>query len=314
VQTVTSGSAQLQGGVYPNGADTTYWWEYGSTNAYGQQTLATDIGAGASPVSLTGSLPNLMPATTYHYRLVAENSFGTEYGYDYTLTTPASTTSSPNPGGGQNPPPTPSPPTATTPGSASGGGSGSAGTWPISAPAITNMYVGAAATSATVSATIATGGAATTYALQYGTTRSLGKAFSQSSSATTIASWTVRNLAPGKVYYFRVVASNAGGSAATAMVRFKTSPVTISRITPSGNVLDVVLRCHGSAPCHVRLQGRSGARLLLSTQATIRGNRSTTITLRLSKSFRTLATRGKTAKLLVLSTWNGATAMVSGPL
>ena len=39
-QTVTANSAQLQGGVYPNGADTTYWWEYGTTTAYGEQTPA----------------------------------------------------------------------------------------------------------------------------------------------------------------------------------------------------------------------------------------------------------------------------------
>ena len=33
--------------------------------------------------------------TTYHYRLVAQNSLGTSYGYDYALTTPATTASSP---------------------------------------------------------------------------------------------------------------------------------------------------------------------------------------------------------------------------
>ena len=57
-QGVTASTAQLQGGVYPNGSDTTYWWEYGPTTAYGQQTPAVDIGSGnaAAPVSdtLTG--------------------------------------------------------------------------------------------------------------------------------------------------------------------------------------------------------------------------------------------------------------------
>jgi len=95
------------------------------------------------------------------------------------------------------------------------------------------------------------------------------------------------------------------------VVRFRTSPVTITRVSASGNVLDVVLRCHSSAACRVRLQGRSGTRVLLSSQATIRGNRTATVALRLTNSFQTLATHGKTATLLVLSTWNGSTATVS---
>ena len=107
------------------------------------------------------------------------------------------------------------------------------------------------------------------------------------------------------------MASNAGGNSAGTMVRFRTSPVTITRVSTGGNVLDVVLRCHGSAPCRVRLQGRSGTRVLLSSQATIRGNHTSTLTLRPSKSFQTVATRRRNATLLVLSTWNGSTATVS---
>ena len=317
-QTVTATAAQLQGGVYPNGADTTYWWEYGTTTAYGQQTTANDIGSGTAPVSVTDSLAGLSPGATYHYRLVATNSFGTEYGYDYTFTTPATTATSPNQGTNQNPPTTTtsSPPSTTTSGAPPTTGSGrspNTGSSPVSAPGVTNVRVGAAATSATVSATIATGGAATTYRLQYGTTGSLGKTLSssQSSSATATARWTLRNLSPGKLYYFRVVASNAAGGSAATVVRFRTSPVTITSIKASGNVLDVVLRCHGSAPCHVRFQGRSGARLLLSSQATIHGNRTVTIALRLSKTFQMLVTHHRNATLLVLSTWNGSTATVS---
>ena len=318
---VTANSAQLQGGVYPNGADTTYWWEYGTTTAYGQQTPGTpanDIGSGTAPAPVTDSLSGLSPGQTYHYRLVAQNSFGTEYGYDYTFTVPASTAGSPGQGSNPNPPTTTtsSPPSTTTTSSppvTGTGASGSTGTSPVSAPGLTSIRVGAAATSATVSATVATGGVATTSRLQYGTTRSLGNTTSgsQSSGATANAQWTLRNLSPGKVYYFRVVASNAGGSSAGAVVRFRTSPVTITRIATSGSVLDVVLRCHGSAACHVLLQGRSGARVMLASQTTIRGNRTSTVTLRLSKSFRTLATVRRNATLLVLSTWNGLTATVS---
>ncbi|HEY2440675.1 MAG TPA: hypothetical protein VGI07_10610 [Solirubrobacteraceae bacterium] len=88
-ETVDATSAAMTGGIYPNGNDTTYWWQYGTTNTYGEQTAPTDIGAGSTPVAVSDTLPGLSPTTTYHYRLVASNSAGTTYGYDYMFTTPA---------------------------------------------------------------------------------------------------------------------------------------------------------------------------------------------------------------------------------
>jgi len=38
---IGASSATVTGGVYPNGLDTSYYWQYGTTNAYGQQTNAT---------------------------------------------------------------------------------------------------------------------------------------------------------------------------------------------------------------------------------------------------------------------------------
>ena len=122
---------------------------------------------------------------------------------------------------------------------------------------------------------------------------------------------TLRNLSPGKIYYFRLVATDTGGSATGTVVRFRTSPVTITSAKTRGSSLVVVLRCHGSAPCSVRLQGRSGSRVLLTGKATVRGNRTATVTLRLSHTFQTLVTHTKTARLYVLSSWNGSTATVS---
>jgi hypothetical protein len=89
VQSVAASSAALLGGVYPNGAATTYYWQYGTTIAYGDTSTATGIAAGTAPAPVATTLSGLQPATTYHYRLVAQNSAGTSYGYDYTLTTPA---------------------------------------------------------------------------------------------------------------------------------------------------------------------------------------------------------------------------------
>lgn len=87
-QSVTPHGATIAGGIYRNGLDTHWWIEYGSDNTYGSQTAPVDIGAGAAPVSVTGYLSQLAPDTLYHYRLVAQNSLGTTYGYDYTFTTP----------------------------------------------------------------------------------------------------------------------------------------------------------------------------------------------------------------------------------
>src|SRR6201995_5902046 len=86
-QSTRSRGATLTGGIYPNGSGTSWWIEYGTTNSYGTQTPATDIGPGTAPVAVTGYLSGLAPATTYHYRLVAQNGLGTTYGYDSSFTT-----------------------------------------------------------------------------------------------------------------------------------------------------------------------------------------------------------------------------------
>ncbi len=86
-QTVGTSTAALIGGVYPNGLDTTYFWQYGTSTAYGQQTTPQDVGSGTVPVTAQASLTGLTPGVTYHYRLVATNSAGTDYGYDYTMAT-----------------------------------------------------------------------------------------------------------------------------------------------------------------------------------------------------------------------------------
>ena len=88
-QATGSTSAQLQAGVYPNDSTTAYWWQYGTTSSYGENTTPVGAGAGQAPVSASSTLSGLTPDTTYHYRLVARNAYGTTYGYDFTLRTAA---------------------------------------------------------------------------------------------------------------------------------------------------------------------------------------------------------------------------------
>ena len=84
---IDSGSATLTGTVNPNGAETTYHFEYGLTTVYGANTPTLSAGAGSSSVAVNMPLPGLPAKTTYHYRLVAANSEGTTRGDDATFTT-----------------------------------------------------------------------------------------------------------------------------------------------------------------------------------------------------------------------------------
>jgi len=95
--TVTTGTATeikdtqatLHGTVNPNGAETSYYLQYGETTAYGKQIPLTpaDIGSGSGNVEVAQNLTELAPTTTYHYRLVAANAGGTSIGEDATFRT-----------------------------------------------------------------------------------------------------------------------------------------------------------------------------------------------------------------------------------
>jgi phosphodiesterase/alkaline phosphatase D-like protein len=87
---LSSTRARLAGAVNPNSASTSYWFEYGTTTAYGNQTEPASAGGGSATVSVQADLSGLSPGTLYHYRLVARSSAGTTFGADRQLTMPAS--------------------------------------------------------------------------------------------------------------------------------------------------------------------------------------------------------------------------------
>lgn len=66
-----AGSAVVSGSVNPNGLATSYYFEFGTTANYGQQTPPQGAGSGSSSVSVSATLSGLQANTTYHYRLVA---------------------------------------------------------------------------------------------------------------------------------------------------------------------------------------------------------------------------------------------------
>jgi hypothetical protein len=85
---VTGTTATLQGMVNPGGLATTYHFEYGTTTNYGSNTGSTNMVAATTPLSMTLQISGLKAGTTYHVRLVANNSAGPGQGGDVTFVTP----------------------------------------------------------------------------------------------------------------------------------------------------------------------------------------------------------------------------------
>jgi hypothetical protein len=92
---VTDTAATLNGTVNPEGAATTYQFQYGTSTSYGSVTPASpaSAGSGSSAVGESADLSGLSASTTYDYRLVATNATGTTDGSNQTFTTPAASSS-----------------------------------------------------------------------------------------------------------------------------------------------------------------------------------------------------------------------------
>ena len=157
---VGTGSATVSGTVNPNGAATTYHFDYGTSTSYGSQAPAPpDPSAGSGTTAQTEStaLTGLSPNTVYHYRIQATNSSGTSYGGDQTFTTTGTGTS-------------PIPIVAT--GAAINIGTFGPGT-------------------ATVTGTVNANGEAATYRFDYGaSTNYTSQTISEPISSTTASWWT----------------------------------------------------------------------------------------------------------------------------
>lgn len=110
-QSVAQTTAKIKASVNPRGGTVSACrFELGTSVVYGTNLSCLTPPNGASTdVSETRSLTGLLPATTYHYRLVVTTNAGTAEGDDVEFTT--SPPSEPEPGGGSSPPPgsTPAP-------------------------------------------------------------------------------------------------------------------------------------------------------------------------------------------------------------
>ena len=198
---VTSPGAQLNALVNPNGAPTTYRFEYGTSTAYGAQTTTADAGYGTVANSVNATLTGLSAGTTYHYRIVATNSGGTSQGTDTTFTTLPLGASAP---------------TVTT-------------------GAATSIST----SSAVLNGVVDPKGAATTYYFQYGTTAAFGAQTTTVSieGSSSSVKGTLTALLYGTTYYYQLVATNSGGTTSGYTLTFTTLPLPPTVTTkPASNV------------------------------------------------------------------------------
>jgi hypothetical protein len=84
---IGTATATLSGTVNPNGYATTYHFEYGPTENYGNATGTVNAGAGSSPIAASTTVTGLSAGTTYHFRMVATNVNGTTATDDQTFST-----------------------------------------------------------------------------------------------------------------------------------------------------------------------------------------------------------------------------------
>lgn len=170
VSSVKQGSTVLHGTVNPNGRSTTYYFQWGLTNAYGALSPIHSAGHGTKNVAVHVTATQLIPGTQYHYRLVASNGSGSAAGADHTFKTAG------------HPPPA----------------------------VATGPATGVTSNSATVTALVNPNGVNTTYEFQFGLTPSYGMQTSSTiltaSTAPMPVSQTLTGLSPSTVFHYRIVA------------------------------------------------------------------------------------------------------------
>ncbi len=188
----TSSSATLRGTVDPAGSTASYHFDYGPTIAYGATTPDTTIDTAQS---VAADIAGLVPATVYHFRLVATSAGGTTVGRDLSFKTAAL--------------PVPS--------------------------VLTRAATGVGLAGATLNGSVNPQGYATTYHFEWGPSTALGQTTPETSldagTASEYVAAQITGLSPNTRYWFRVVGTSANGSKAGITSSFLTLglPVATTR-------------------------------------------------------------------------------------
>ncbi len=85
---LTSTTATLNGYVCANSGSSVVTFQYGLTSGYGKEISPGQNPAGVDTTDISVDIPGLTPCAIYHFRVKAENSCGTSYGYDSTFYPP----------------------------------------------------------------------------------------------------------------------------------------------------------------------------------------------------------------------------------
>ncbi len=180
---VTATSATLGGTVDPDGATITdCHFEYGTTTSYGESQPCASTPSGSSPVAVSADITGLSENTTYHFRLVAAYSDGSNSGSDAGLDETFATLSRPH----------------------------------IDTAYTSNLTSG----SVDLNAEINPGGFDTTYHFEWGTSTSYGNSVPVPdadiglSSSDVLVSQHLSGLSANTPYHWRVVATNSIGTTA----------------------------------------------------------------------------------------------------
>ena len=203
---ISASTATLNGEVNPNRGQTSYWYEYGTTESLGSNTRPQLIGSGSVSYSAPITVSGLKANTGYFYRIVAENQSGQTVGETSSFKT---TNSAPLPH---------ILPTVET--------------WPADLIK-TN--------SASLNGKVNPRGSETYYWFEYGTTFGLGNTTAIVSAGrgntNVTADGASVNLEPDRTYYFRLNAQNAYGTVNGNILVFSTPPTTPPEPAP-GKVPD----------------------------------------------------------------------------
>lgn len=211
---ITRTTATIGGTLDAYGLDTHYYVQYTA----GEQILSAplglglDAGAQAAPVTLGApgaslvALNELQAATTYRYRLVADNEDGTSYGEWKTLTTAAELTPA----------------------------------------AVTGEATGVTLQSATIGGEVNTQGLQSTYGFEFGSTPALGSVEpaatdAKSGTAIVVSASFSASLAPGTTYYYRVFANTQDGTSYGALRWFTTLAFSEAPSSPTTPLLSATV-------------------------------------------------------------------------
>jgi hypothetical protein len=83
----TATSARVSAVIDPGGDQTSYAFDYGRSTAYDDSSGSNDVSKPRGTQTVTATLTDLKPATTYHFQAKAWNSLGTTKGVDQSFTT-----------------------------------------------------------------------------------------------------------------------------------------------------------------------------------------------------------------------------------